>query len=125
MPCNGYYGSPAPDQQPLAEPDSEERAVKRPRLDEGPPAANTSYTVSQDQEAAFLTSGPSNRAVPATHGAQVHEGEGGDGEDGPYSLRFTLSGHKKSVSSVKFSADGAWMVSACALSFSLFEMTES
>ncbi|EGU11351.1 Wdr5 protein [Rhodotorula toruloides ATCC 204091] len=44
-------------------------------------------------------------------------GEAANGPGRPdYSLRFTIEGHKKSISAVRFSPDGRWMASACGVS---------
>ena len=40
-------------------------------------------------------------------------------EDQQYHRRYQLTGHKKAVSSVKFSPDGKYLASACNLSLSL------
>lgn len=37
--------------------------------------------------------------------------------DGPYRTKYIMSGHKRSVSSVKFSPDGAMLASCCELPF--------
>ncbi|KAK4335785.1 COMPASS component SWD3 [Rhodotorula toruloides] len=100
---------------------SEERAAKRPRLD-SPSTDEGTRAVTPRQEELFRTEGPAvahDTAVAAA--AQANgAGEAANGPGRPdYSLRFTIEGHKKSISAVRFSPDGRWMASALHRTFSL------
>ncbi|BGP49446.1 WD domain protein [Rhodotorula kratochvilovae] len=112
-PDQSQYGSPAHHERPPVE----EPAAKRIRLD-SPPADNPAYhTVTPAQEEAFRTAGPSHAQEAPVEAAATANGPreaSGRAVAPEYALRFTLTGHKKSVSSVKFSADGKWLVSAAA-----------
>lgn len=98
-------------ERPTAAQEAEERASKRPRLDDGP------RTVSPTQEELFRTGGPAQeheRAHEAANGTPPAPLVSSSSAAFPrHDLLYTLTGHKKSISSVKFSADGRWMVSAC------------
>lgn len=93
---------------------AEERAAKRPRL--GDESSNTADTVAADQEELFRTAGPAVGQDGARQAAAVaQEHRNSDQRSFPrYDLRYRLAGHKKSVSSIKFSPNGRWMATACA-----------
>lgn len=95
---------------------SEERVSKRPRLD-SPKNDEVGGAITPRQEELFRTGGPARAhdadvaAAAQAHGAR----EAADGPGRPdYALRYTIEGHKKSISAVRFSPDGRWMASACA-----------
>lgn len=70
-----------------------------------PPATTTPEGASVNKKPVAKPSVPSNNNTPAAAKTQQPKPN--------YSLKFTLAGHTKAVSSVKFSPDGQWLASSC------------
>ena len=99
------------------EPHPDAPAAKRPRLDltsnsssrdhARPPLPGAHSSLAPPPvppQAATLTSAPPHSALPPPSPPRAPRPG--------YAHRFTLEGHKKSISSVKFSQDGKWLVTA-------------
>lgn len=100
---------------PIAGSELDARAAKRPRLDAGP-SSHQPDIVTPDQEQLFRTAAPAIEHDPPRQAASHANGseQQGRSEHFPtYDVRYTLTGHKKSVSSVKFSPNGRWIATAC------------